>query len=64
MLSVVKSIQSNLTEEMTDCCNATLDAVSAAVVDDYGDESWGVAITADITVVVTLAAVTISMMFW
>lgn len=31
-MNAVKSVQSNLTAELSACCNVTLDAISAAVV--------------------------------
>ncbi|KAI0238895.1 hypothetical protein LSAT2_010338 [Lamellibrachia satsuma] len=62
ILSAVNSVQSNLTAEMSDCCNATLDAVSAAVVADASD--WGMTVAGDVTVVAMLAAAAIAAMFW
>lgn len=66
LLSAVNSVKGNLTEEMSECCNATLAAVSAAVVapkETGGSGGWGVAVVADVTLVAMLAAAAIAAVF-
>ena len=75
ILSAVKSVQSNLTAELSDCCNATLDAVSAAVVaveptDDATSDGvfpkWAipVVIVAGVLAVALLAAIAATVKLW
>ena len=75
LLSAVKSVQSNLTAEMSDCCNATLDSVSPAVVvvvvakqpDDAtgGFPKWAISvmIVAGVAAVIIFAAVALAVAF-
>ncbi|KAK2169477.1 hypothetical protein NP493_1189g00005 [Ridgeia piscesae] len=47
ILNAVNSVKANLTQELADCCNATLDAVSAAVVTVDPTEGSGVPLDDD-----------------
>ena len=75
VLRAVKSVHTNLTEELADCCNATLAAVSAAVViidptDDATGESgfpkWAISVVifAGIIAVIVLMATVIALSLW
>ena len=70
LLSAVNSVQSNLTEKMSQCCNATLDAVSAAAVEPTDDATGGfpkwaisVMIVAGVAAVIIFAAVALVVAF-